>query len=256
MTQYKHFTNYSRGYVVEFLDSPDEEICKSWILLPAENLWHEGIRGVAYLLCMIYFFVGIAIASDIFMSSIECMTSKQREVTKWDQEKGEIVKFRVRIWNETVANLTLMALGSSAPEILLATIEAILTLGQDTSGKDSLGTFTIIGSAAFNLLIITSVCNVSVPNNEVKSIREFGVFLMTSIWSMLAYVWMLVVVRYISPGVIDPWEAWLTLGCMPLFVFLAYLQDKGWCLGLCKGNAVEDGQVNSFLASNVLFIKY
>ena len=29
----------------------------------------------------------------------------------------------VRIWNETVSNLTLMALGSSAPEILLAVVE-------------------------------------------------------------------------------------------------------------------------------------
>lgn len=29
----------------------------------------------------------------------------------------------VRVWNETVSNLTLMALGSSAPEILLSVIE-------------------------------------------------------------------------------------------------------------------------------------
>lgn len=30
---------------------------------------------------------------------------------------------KVRVWNDTVANLTLMALGSSAPEILLNIIE-------------------------------------------------------------------------------------------------------------------------------------
>ena len=29
----------------------------------------------------------------------------------------------VKVWNETVANLTLMALGSSAPEIMLSVIE-------------------------------------------------------------------------------------------------------------------------------------
>ncbi|XP_053406254.1 sodium/calcium exchanger 2-like isoform X4 [Mercenaria mercenaria] len=235
---YKHYTNYSLGYVVEYLDSPDEEVCASWLLLPAENLWHEGIRGTAYLACMFYFFVGIAIASDIFMSSIESLTSKQREVAKWDQERGEIVKFHVRIWNETVANLTLMALGSSAPEILLATIETAGSLGKDTSNEDSLGTFTIIGSAAFNLLIITAVCIASVPNNNVKQIREFGVFILTAIWSMLAYVWMLIVVGYWTPGEITPWEAWITLGYMPLFVFLAYLQDKGWCCKMCKDNAV------------------
>lgn len=36
---------------------------------------------------------------------------------------GETSVATVRIWNETVSNLTLMALGSSAPEILLSVIE-------------------------------------------------------------------------------------------------------------------------------------
>lgn len=244
----EHREDFDRGYVVEYLESNTSERCESWILLPAENLWHEAVRAILYLICMFYFFVGIAIASDIFMNAIECLTSKEREVSKWDSEKQEAVKFRVRIWNETVANLTLMALGSSAPEILLATIEAALQLGKQEVGpdgrvNDSLGVFTIIGSAAFNLLIITSVCIVSVPKNEPKKIREFGVFVMTSLWSMLAYVWMLVVVTFITPGVITPWEAWLTLGFMPLFVFIAYMQHIGWCMGLCLDNSIEDDQV-------------
>lgn len=49
-----------------------------------------------------------------------------------------------------VANLTLMALGSSAPEILLAVIETILTLGEPPG---ELGPSTIVGSAAYNLLV-------------------------------------------------------------------------------------------------------
>ena len=36
---------------------------------------------------------------------------------------GETTVMTVRVWNETVSNLTLMALGSSAPEILLSLIE-------------------------------------------------------------------------------------------------------------------------------------
>lgn len=36
---------------------------------------------------------------------------------------GETTVTTVRVWNETVSNLTLMALGSSAPEILLSLIE-------------------------------------------------------------------------------------------------------------------------------------
>ena len=42
---------------------------------------------------------------------------------------GEKTVTTVRIWNETVSNLTLMALGSSAPEILLSVIE-VLTLAR------------------------------------------------------------------------------------------------------------------------------
>lgn len=38
---------------------------------------------------------------------------------------GEKVTILVRVWNETVSNLTLMALGSSAPEILLSIIEIV-----------------------------------------------------------------------------------------------------------------------------------
>jgi solute carrier family 8 (sodium/calcium exchanger) len=47
----------------------------------------------------------------------------------------------VRIWNDTVANLTLMALGSSAPEILLSCIEVV---GNGFEPGD-LGPGTIVG---------------------------------------------------------------------------------------------------------------
>lgn len=82
-------------------------------------------------------------------------------------DQPEVVE--VRVWNDTVANLTLMALGTSAPEILLAVIEII---GHNfTAGN--LGPGTIVGSAAFNLLIITGICIVSVP--DVRRIRQIKV---------------------------------------------------------------------------------
>jgi solute carrier family 8 (sodium/calcium exchanger) len=56
------------------------------------------------------------------MAAIEVITSQEREV-KVKKPNGEKTVVLVRIWNETVSNLTLMALGSSAPEILLSIIE-------------------------------------------------------------------------------------------------------------------------------------
>ena len=74
-----------------------------------------------------------------------------------------------------MANLTLLALGSSAPEILLSVIETIngLTSVRTNSGG-SLGFYTIVGSAAFNLLVISSVCVVSIPSPSYKKVDQFG----------------------------------------------------------------------------------
>ncbi|KAK3766043.1 hypothetical protein RRG08_002281 [Elysia crispata] len=233
-----HYSYYSRGFVVEYLDT-GEDRCSSWLLLPAENLWPQWFRGLLYCIALFYFFVGIAIASDIFMCSIEVITARKRTISKWDPEKNEMVQREVLIWNETVANLTLMALGSSAPEILLAVVEAVTSL-DDEEPADSLGTFTIIGSAAFNMLIITAVCIISVPLPQSKSIKEFGVFVVTGVWSIWAYIWMLLVVDYISPGVVEPWEAWVTLLFLPVLVLMAYLQDLGWCC--CSRKRVGDSE--------------
>jgi solute carrier family 8 (sodium/calcium exchanger) len=57
------------------------------------------------------------------MTIVQCITSKERAVTVRRPVTGEKVTILVRVWNETVSNLTLMALGSSAPEILLSIIE-------------------------------------------------------------------------------------------------------------------------------------
>ena len=112
------------------------------------------------------------------------------------------------MWNSTIANLTLMALGSSAPEILLAVIETISSLG---SCPGELGASTIVGSAAFNLLIISAVSIYAVsketdkdeddPERDqdvpqgIKRIFDLGVFAVTATASVLAYVWMWFVLK-------------------------------------------------------------
>jgi Ca2+/Na+ antiporter len=57
-----------------------------------------------------------------------------------------------------------MALGSSAPEIMLAIIEVI---GNDFNAG-ALGPGTIVGSAAFNMLMIIAIC-VSIGPLKVRS---------------------------------------------------------------------------------------
>ena len=76
-------------------------------------------------------------------------------------------------WNDTVANLTLMALGSSSPEILLSVIEIC---GNNFEAGD-LGPGTIVGSAAFNLLVISAICVIAIEGTAVRRIKNFkGIF--------------------------------------------------------------------------------
>ncbi|CAF2384962.1 unnamed protein product [Rotaria sp. Silwood2] len=98
------------------------------LLLPfgIEACMSIRVRAVLYFIFLLYLFLGIAIIADIFMSSIETITSRRRKIRYPDPgEKDKYLTVEVRIWNDTVANLTLMALGSSSPEILLSIIEII-----------------------------------------------------------------------------------------------------------------------------------
>ncbi len=56
--------------------------------------------------------------------------------------------------------VSLMALGTSSPEIMLALVEAILTLGKPAG---ELGPACIVGSAAYNYLMISAVCTTALP---------------------------------------------------------------------------------------------
>jgi len=64
-----------------------------------------------------------------------------------------------------------MALGSSAPEILLSVIEIC---GAEFEAGD-LGPGTIVGSAAFNLLVIIGVCILFTPKGETRRIKVYRV---------------------------------------------------------------------------------
>lgn len=186
----------------------------------AEQELDDTLRALIYGFALFYCFMGVSIVADTFMSAIEAITSRKQRV--FMKELGR--HMTVQVWNDTVANLTLMALGSSAPEILLAVLEIV----KRGCYSGELGPSTIIGSAAFNLLVIVATCMVAVPREEVRIIKEVSVFLVTAVFSIWAYVWLLVIVTLSSPGVIDVWEGAMTLGFLPVLVGISYVSDLGW----------------------------
>jgi solute carrier family 8 (sodium/calcium exchanger) len=178
------------------------------------------LRGTIYFFVIAYLFLGVSIVADRFMSSIEVITSMERSITvKRPGLEPTVVK--VRIWNDTVSNLTLMALGSSAPEILLSIIEVI---GKGFEAGD-LGPNTIVGSAAFNLFMIIAICVAAVPSTEVRRQKHLDVFFVTATWSIFAYIWLYLILSVFSPGVIEIWEGLLTFIFFPTTVFTAWLTD-------------------------------
>jgi len=139
-----------------------------------------------------------------------------------DRSNGETMVVNVRIWNETVSNLTLMALGSSAPEIMLSIIEVV---GNNFNAGD-LGPGTIVGSAAFNLFVIIGLCVSVIPDGEVRRIKHLRVFFITASWSIFAYLWLYIIIAVTSPDRVDLWEAILTFVFFPTTVLTAYIADR------------------------------
>jgi len=185
-----------------------------------EMEWPNILRLILYLMGLVWIFLGVGLISDVFMNGIEKITSAKRRV----QNKATGKTITVYVWNATVANLTLMALGSSAPEILLSLIE--ITTANFMLGP--LGAGTIVGSAAFNLLIISAVCVLAIPDGEVRYIKEVPVYIVTSSFSVFAYLWLMFIVMFSSADVCEAWEAAVTLLFTPILVILAYLADRGY----------------------------
>ncbi|CAK0834316.1 unnamed protein product [Prorocentrum cordatum] len=213
------------------------------LLLPLfgdwEQEWPRGLRIVLYLMGLVWLFMGVAIVSDVFMAAIEKITSKKRLVKVASRasrvgdsdEKWETTK----VWNDTVANLTLMALGSSAPEILLSVID----LFKKEFRAGELGPSTIVGSAAFNLLVISAVCVTAIPDGDVRTIKDVNVFFVTASFSIFAYVWLYFCVAIHTDNEVSIGEGIATLAFLPLLVFLAYAADQGFWMGSPKVPCIQ-----------------
>jgi solute carrier family 8 (sodium/calcium exchanger) len=129
---------------------------------------------------------------------------------------------QTKVWNPTVANLTLMALGSSAPEILLSVIETVGALGGEPG---ELGPSTIVGSAAFNLMVISGV-SITAVTDGVKNIENMYVFAITATFSLWAYIWLLIVLVIWTPDYVSVAESVLTLVFFFLLIIFSFMADR------------------------------
>ena len=201
-----------------------------------EETWPHWLKVSLYLVALLYSFIAVFIVADIFMCSIDAITSKTKQITV-SAPDGTQEQIEVPVWNGTAANIILMSLGPrTAPEILLSII-GILFNGMEA---DPLGNSLIIGSGAFNLAVISAISIVVIPNGETRRIKTYAVFVVTMFWSLFAYVWLFIILGVSSKDRIEIWEACATLSFIPIMILTGVMAEKGWFgwLGCCPPEEV------------------
>ena len=107
----------------------------------------------------------------------------------------------------------------------------------------------------FNILIIAAISIIAIPNNESRRISNMSLFLTTSFFSLLSYVWLLIILTVTSPEKIEVWEAGATLGLFPVFCVASFCAEKNW-LGKCfKSKESEKDQLFTDISSKAEYFK-
>ncbi|XP_077228494.1 magnesium/proton exchanger isoform X2 [Tasmannia lanceolata] len=221
-SKHKHLTESILGI------SPisSHEICESYLLFHGETVLGNGLRTFLYVLGLAYCFIGLSAITARFFRSMENVVKQTRKVVVIDPHTNEPLITHKKVWNYTIADITLLAFGTSFPQISLATIDAFRNLGQRYAG--GLGPGTLVGSAAFDLFPIHAVCVVVPKAGQLKKISDIGVWLVELFWSFWAYIWLYIILEIWTPNVVTLWEALLTVFQFGLLLLHAYAQDKRW----------------------------
>lgn len=111
-----------------------QEKCDSYLIFYAETSLANGVRASFYLLGLAYCFIGLSAITGRFFRSMENVVKHSRKVVVWDPSTNtEHIKYE-KIWNYAIADISLLAFGTSFPQISLATIDAFRNLGNLYAG--------------------------------------------------------------------------------------------------------------------------
>ena len=223
--------------------SAKDECSMKGTLLPLliEVTWPVWLRASLYFIGLLYSFIAVFIVADIFMCSIDSISSKTRTVFITGPD-GNQESIQIPVWNGAVANLVLMSLGPRvAPEILLSLVGIVGNGFQ----QDKIGPSLIVGSGAFNLFVISAISVLVIPKGETRKIEKYSVFIINMFFCVVAYLWLLVILVLITPNKVDVWEAVLTLFFIPVMVYLSWVAERGWLDTLfCQRNSIKVNILN------------
>lgn len=150
-----------------------------YLLFHHETKLGNGFLAFLYLLALAYCFIGLSTITARFFRSMENVVKHTRTVVEIDPCTNVKTVKHEKVWNYTVADITLLAFGTSFPQISLATIDAIRNLGNLHAGgsfcihlKGQLHSFTPILSSQSCYIIIKTNLQFSHIIIYFKSCRE------------------------------------------------------------------------------------
>lgn len=108
--------------------------CESYFLFYGEVYLGVGLRTFLYFLALAYCFVGLSAITARFFRSMENVVKHSRKMVEIDPYTNtEVIRYE-KVWNYTIADISLLAFGTSFPQISLATIDAIRNIGNLYAG--------------------------------------------------------------------------------------------------------------------------
>lgn len=133
------------------------EKCHFYFLFHYETTLDHGLRGFLYFLALAYCFIGLSAITDRFFRCMETVVKHSRAVEEIDPSTNAKVIRNKKVWNYAVADIALLAFGTSFPQISLATIDAIRNIGQLYAGGLPLVTISTFFSICYETFCPTEL---------------------------------------------------------------------------------------------------
>ena len=85
-----------------------------------------------------------------------------------------------------------------------------------------------------------------IPEGETRRIDRFYVYGITAGASVFAYIWLLIILKISSEGVVDLWEAIVTFLFFPVLVIIAYMADRNLLCFQRTAEVDKEGQIMNY----------
>lgn len=128
-------SNYTTELRHGFSNTLGHEKCGAYLLFHNETSLGDGVRVFLYFTGLAYCFIGLsAITARFFLSMENVVKHTRAVVVEIDPCTNKKIVSYEKVWNYTIADITLLAFGTSFPQISLATIDAIRNIGNLYAG--------------------------------------------------------------------------------------------------------------------------